>query len=282
MPTVSVVIPAHNAEETIAKAIGSIRAQTVSPDETVVACDKCSDSTAQIAGDLGATVVELDAGNGSAARNFAAKAAKGEIFFFLDADDWWEPKKIESHLSVWEEFDGSFVIDRSTPINPDGSPSYWRGGIDARGEAGWERYLYYKSWACGSSFSVKRDSYWEIGGFNDSLNKFQDVDFWVRCAHARGPAFTMPESFTNYQLSGGATVSKTTAFIEENLQAAFEGWPFATGSQKEQFRSHAYLTAAEVTPWPASISYFREAHWPVSRRFFWKCLFQSLKAPRSA
>ena len=280
--TVSVVIPAHNAELTIREAIESVGAQTVVPDETVVACDGCTDSTAEIARDAGAKVIELPKGNGSIARNAGAKTAKGDLYFFLDADDWWEPQKVERHLAAWDDFDGSFVIDRSTPWNPDGSRSYWTGGLAGPGEAGWERYLSHKAWASGSSFSVGRECYWSIGGFNEDLNKFQDVDFWIRSAYECGAAYTLSESLTNYRLSEGGSVSRTTDFIEENLVTLFAGWPFVTAQQSEAFRSHAYLMAAEVTPWSASVEYFKRARWPVGRRYFWKCLFHSLRLSRSA
>jgi len=280
--SVSVVIPAHNAEDTIAQAIVSVRGQTPAPDETVVACDGCTDKTAQTARDAGAKVVEIPRSNGSVARNAGARAAKGELLFFLDADDWWEPEKIERHLDVWSRFEGSVVMDRSTPWNPDGSRSYWTGGLDHEGPLSWGAFLSHKAWPSGSGFSVRKECYWSVAGFNEGLNKFQDVDFWVRASHACGDVYTMRDSLTNYRLSESGSVSRTTAFIEENLQVLFAGWPFATEEQKERFRSHAYLMAAEVTPWPASVAYFREAHWPVGRRFFWKSLLHSLRAQRSA
>jgi glycosyltransferase involved in cell wall biosynthesis len=280
--TVSVVIPAHNAADTIAQAIVSVREQTVRADETVVACDGCTDGTAQIAKDAGAVVVEIPKANGSVARNAGAKAAKGEVYFFLDADDWWEPEKIERHLAVWSGFSGSVVMDRSTPWNPDGSRSYWTGGLDHEGPLGWEAFLSHRAWPSGSGFSVLRECYHKVGGFNEGLNKFQDVDFWIRASHACGPIYTMRHSLTNYRLSCSPTVSKTTALLERNLQVLFEGWPFASEEQKAGFRSHSYLMAAEVTPWPASVAYFRKAHWPVGKRFFWKSLFHSLRAQRSA
>ncbi|MCH8977629.1 MAG: glycosyltransferase family 2 protein [Armatimonadetes bacterium] len=280
-PSVTVVIPAYNAERTVVEAIESVNAQSTKVLEVIVACDGCTDRTAALSERVGARALPLQKANGAVARNEAAKAANGELLFFLDADDWWEPTKVEAHLEVWERFDGSFVIDRSTPWNPDGSRSYWTGGLDSDGEAQWDAFLSHKAWASGSSFSVHRECYWKTGGFNEALSKFQDVDFWVRSAQRCGPAHTMSVSLTNYRLSSDASVSRSTSFIEENLSAIFAGWPFATEDQKDRFRSHAFLTAAEVTPWPESVAYFQKARWPIGRRFFWKCLRQSLLARRS-
>jgi GT2 family glycosyltransferase len=277
-----VVIPAYNAEGTIVRAIESAFAQTQRPNEVVVGCDGCTDATAEKARAAGAKVVEVPKANGSVARNAAVKASSGVLLFFLDADDWWGSGKVASHLEVWARQSPSFVIDRSTPVLPDGSHAYWRGGLDREGPAEWTEFLSHHAWASGSSFSVRREEYDRVGGFNERLRKFQDVDFWVRCAHACGPAYTLDASHTFYSVSGAPSVSKSTAAVEENLAALFEGWPFATNEQKSGFASHAYLTVAEVTPWPASVDAFRKAHWPVTKPFFWKCLVQSLGARRSA
>lgn len=274
--TVSVIVPAHNAEGTIAKAVDSAFRQTVPPLEVIVVCDGCTDATAEISQRLGAKVILAAKSNGSVARNIGAQAAVGDVLFFLDADDWWEPVKIERHLEAWARTEASFVIDRSTPILPDGSRARWTGGIAEERHADWSEFLGYRAWASGSSFSVLSETFRMVGGFNERLTKFQDVDFWVRAAHAAGPAYSLGRSYTNYRLSDAPTVSKGASNIESNLRCLFEGWPFATEAQRSAFASHAYLTAAEVTKWPASVALFSMAHWPIGRRYFWKCLVRSV------
>jgi glycosyltransferase involved in cell wall biosynthesis len=274
--SVSVVIPAYNAEATISQAVASAFDQTVAPQEVIVACDGCTDATAELAKKAGARVLELKKANGSVARNKGVAESSGSFVFFLDADDWWEREKVAAHLAAWSDRDCSFVIDRAVPWMGE-NRAYWTGGISQKGDAEWTAFLSHRAWASGSSFSVTRSNYDQVGGFNENLNKFQDVDFWVRCAHDCGPAYCLGEPFTNYRLSESSTVSKTTSRLEENLAALFAGWHFVSSEQKESFASHAYLTAAEVTPWPASVDLFKKAHWPVTRRFFWKSLFQSLR-----
>jgi glycosyltransferase involved in cell wall biosynthesis len=273
----SVVIPAFNAAGTIVRAVKSAFEQSVVPFEVVVGCDGCTDDTAALARGAGATALELPKANGSVARNAAVRASSGDVVFFLDADDWWQPGKTESHLSVWSRHSPSFVIDRSTPVQPDGERAHWMGGLDREGDADWTEFLSYRAWASGSSFSVSRENYDAVGGFAERLNKFQDVDFWVRCAHELGAAYTLSASYTNYSVSEAPSVSKVTSQVEENLSRLFEGWPFASPEQLATFSSHAYLTVAEVTPWPKSVDLFKKAHWPVSKPFFWKSLYQSLR-----
>lgn len=57
MPSLTVLIPAHNEAETIAMAIASVRGQTQPADEIIVIADNCTDDTAELARAAGAKVV---------------------------------------------------------------------------------------------------------------------------------------------------------------------------------------------------------------------------------
>lgn len=92
---VSVVIPAYNSEEFIGEAIGSALAQTLRISEIIVVDDGSSDQTAEVAAKLGASVIRQEHGGISVARNAGIRAAKHDWIAFLDADDLWEPKKIQ-------------------------------------------------------------------------------------------------------------------------------------------------------------------------------------------
>lgn len=92
---VSVVIPAYNSEEFIGEAISSALGQTLRVSEIIVVDDGSSDQTAEVAAKLGASVIRQEHGGISVARNAGIRAAKHDWIAFLDADDIWEPKKIE-------------------------------------------------------------------------------------------------------------------------------------------------------------------------------------------
>ena len=88
-PRVSVVIPAFNAETTIADTVRAVMAQPL-PRETfecIVVDDGSQDRTAEIAERAGALVVRLPGNQGpSAARNAGIERAQGEWIAFTDAD----------------------------------------------------------------------------------------------------------------------------------------------------------------------------------------------------
>lgn len=97
---VSVVIPAYNSEEFIGEACASVRGQTLPVSEIIVVDDGSSDRTAELAERSGASVIRQEHGGISVARNAGIRAAKHEWIAFLDADDTWEPQKIEYQLAA--------------------------------------------------------------------------------------------------------------------------------------------------------------------------------------
>lgn len=85
--TISIVIPVHNGGENFRKCLGSILESIDSPQEVIVVADGDTDGAWQLAENQGATVIRLPTAGGPArARNMGAKAAKGEIILFMDAD----------------------------------------------------------------------------------------------------------------------------------------------------------------------------------------------------
>ena len=99
---VSVLIPAFNAERYLGEAIESALAQTHPPFELIVLDDGSSDGTAEAARAFGKSVRyrrQEHEGVG-AARNHCVELARGDHLAFLDADDRWDPRKLERQLEA--------------------------------------------------------------------------------------------------------------------------------------------------------------------------------------
>ncbi len=98
-PRFSVVIPAYQAEATLARAIDSVLDQTWPAEEVLVVDDGSSDRTGEIARAYGPPVRLLRQDNAgvSAARNLGAREARGDWLAFLDADDWYYPERLAQH-----------------------------------------------------------------------------------------------------------------------------------------------------------------------------------------
>ena len=94
----SVIIPAYNASATLGEALCSVEQQHVQPFEVVVVNDGSTDETAAVIQSFMdrlplVCVDQTNAGLG-AARNAGMRAAKGDAWAFLDADDVWGSNKL--------------------------------------------------------------------------------------------------------------------------------------------------------------------------------------------
>ncbi len=114
MPFFSIIIPLYNKAPYIRKALESVLAQTYANYECIVMDDGSTDGSAEVVqctmynaqcimGEKIRLLSQPNAGV-AAARNHAAKEAKGEYLCFLDADDWWEPTFLEEMAQLIHDY----------------------------------------------------------------------------------------------------------------------------------------------------------------------------------
>lgn len=118
MPSVSVIIPAYNAEDYISQCISSVLSQTLSDIEVIVVDDGSTDKTPDIVEELSASdarlrLIRQENRYAGAARNTGIKAAGGDYLYFLDADDWIESNALEAMRDAGDSRDVDIVIARS-------------------------------------------------------------------------------------------------------------------------------------------------------------------------
>lgn len=106
-PLVTVVVPAYNSEKYIKKALDSVFRQDVEL-EVVVINDASSDGTLKKIEEYkqrdNFTLLQNKKNLGVAAsRNLGVEKARGDYIAFLDADDWWSPKKLSKQLAAMEK-----------------------------------------------------------------------------------------------------------------------------------------------------------------------------------
>jgi glycosyltransferase involved in cell wall biosynthesis len=94
LKTISVVIPAYNAERTVKQAILAAVGQRPAAHEVIVVDDGSTDGTAQVAEHWAANwplrIIRQRNQGSAVARQTGSEAATGEYIAYLDADDWWE------------------------------------------------------------------------------------------------------------------------------------------------------------------------------------------------
>jgi hypothetical protein len=103
-PVVSVIIPYYNRAAIIGRTIASVQGQTFSDWELIIVDDGSDDQAALVQAAIGDVRIRLirHARNlgVSAARNTGVAAASGRFVAFLDSDDEWLPRKLESQLTA--------------------------------------------------------------------------------------------------------------------------------------------------------------------------------------
>ncbi|HET9178125.1 MAG TPA: glycosyltransferase, partial [Terriglobia bacterium] len=218
-PTVSVIIPAFNAADTVRTALGSVQGQSFRRWEAVVIDDGSKDCTAEV-------VASLALGDGriryhkspsnrgpSAARNAGLAKAQGEYVMFLDADDWIGKDHISRLVHAL----------RRNPLAGGAYTGYTiatEGGLHERpvSAARPESLFQYAARACPFSINaclVKRKVVEDARGFDESLVVAEDWDLWQRLA--RGSVNFLPTSTCSayYRAHGGSHTRSSGRLIPD-------------------------------------------------------------------
>ena len=115
-PVVSIVTPVYNVEKFIEETMDSVRAQSYEDWELLLVEDGSKDQTVSVildylerTGDGRIRMVRMEQNGGAArARNRGVLEARGRYVAYLDADDLWEPEKLEKQIRFMEERGAAF------------------------------------------------------------------------------------------------------------------------------------------------------------------------------
>ena len=179
----SVVIPAHNAEQYIGQQLDALARETWTGDWEVVVVDNLStDRTAEIAAAFVDRIPTLrvvrayDRRGPSYPRNVGVDAARAEAVAFCDADDVICPGWLEAIGNTVQQqpfVTGALDVDR---LN-----SPWL--ADSRGRPSRSGPLRYRALfdvASGGNMAVQRELWDRLGGFSETLEAAEDIEFSMR------------------------------------------------------------------------------------------------------
>lgn len=130
MPSVSVIMPMYNSARYVARALGSLAAQTFADYELIAVNDGSTDGTAEMVASFAAgdevlrgrvRLLTHAANRGcAAARATGMQAATGDYIIHVDSDDWVEPDYLSSLHCAAVATDADVVICNMAKEWPDG------------------------------------------------------------------------------------------------------------------------------------------------------------------
>lgn len=221
-PLVSVIMAAYNAEKYIGEAIESVRAQTFTDWELVIADDASTDSTGRIADEYARKeprmrVIRLSKNSGQAiARNEAVKIARGKFLAILDADDIALPGRLEKQAAFLESRpdmaiagSGAILIDASGKQIGSKSKPLESARIAFK--------LILQTQFIHSSVMMRKEAFDKLGGYDTEYLYAEDYDLWCRMADAGLKLANLSEPLIKFRLQTGVSIiaSKTQKEQEE-------------------------------------------------------------------
>ena len=215
----SVIIPLYNKAPYVAKAIGSVLAQTYMDFELIIVDDGSKDNSADIAQQTidshgNCRMLKQENSGVSIARNNGVAASKGDYLCFLDADDWWEPNFLEEMDKLVSEFSEAGIYGTNyTIVNETKHKTrVAKVGVSEGFEKGYINYcqvyaktMYMPLWT--GAVCIPRAVFEEMQGFLKGIKLGEDFVLWIRIALKYKVAF----------------LNKPLAYYNQDVDAANRG-----------------------------------------------------------
>lgn len=225
---ISIILPSYNLSKYIWRTIESVMAQTYTNWELIVIDDGSSDNSvevikkyADVDNRIKPTYLEKNVGM-CTVFNYALEQAKGKYIARIDADDFWEPEKLNKQYEYMElnpncgaSFTWVKVIDENERELPstkcEGRDKHFN--TENRTRAQWLRtFLFEGCRVCHPSAMIRRTALDAIGGkYNYIYSQVQDYDLWIRIVK-QYDIYVLPEKLMNYRwfTSGSRNVSASS------------------------------------------------------------------------
>lgn len=270
------ILCTYNSEETALAALNAILNQSIKPNEIIVIDDCSKDATIEIIHNATKSLPEVNLIKNevnlgqSASRNKAAQIAKSEILIFFDDDDISKPERARVHIQMYlDSADISFVSSSKKYANgysvecinqnlslKNLSANDWVLKLTT----GQAKSALKNLWVPCSTCAVNRTFFLALGGFDTSMRRLEDAEFFVRAAIAKGSA-----SWSNENL-----VIRNASF------AGDKGGQIDTQFEKKLLEKHKNLLTTNQYCNAHSLSEVRSAYF--SRQYL-KFVYRAAKNP---
>ncbi|MBW7881353.1 MAG: glycosyltransferase [Caldilineaceae bacterium] len=272
---VSIVIPCHNGEAYIERAICSVLNQTYPAIEVVVIDDGSTDGSLNLIRSFGAHVRWERGPNRGAptARNRGLELARGEYIKFLDADDMLLPDCLERQVAQAQALEGgrkAIVYGDAIWVDTHGKPLPGYGHRPRRSGEDPIAHILENS-PLTSCPLHRRDYLLEIGGFDPAIPKGQEQDLHLRLVlagaefvHYPGPVYCYREHQAPGRISNRLLGQNRPLVFYEVLRGQIASIEKQTG----QPLSPAVRRVIARRFWAYGRAILREGHVPEADQYF--------------
>ena len=210
---VSIIVPVHNDEKFIQKTIQSILDQTYQNFEVLVIDDCSSDNSVELIKHFNDHRIKLFTQSknmgAAAARNLGLREATGDYVAFLDGDDYWLPKKLETQLDFMRRNNCSFCCSQYYVVSQDDEKLYL---MDAPRIIGKQRMKNCCYIGCLTAIYDRR----AVGliQIDERLRKRNDYAIWLSAIQNVGFCLSIPEPLACYRINKrGISHNKSSLFV---------------------------------------------------------------------
>lgn len=221
-PLVSIILPTHNRDSTLADSINSVLGQTFGDFELIVVDDGSTDQTSVIVNSFRDTrirYVPLSENKGAAySRNMGLAESRGELVAFQDSDDIWLPLKLEKQLAAWKEAgEDAVVYSDMLRIDARGASHYFAAPDVRTGVLVDPATNDYQVFRIGIVTVLGRKRLFEsVGGFDESLPRYIDLDILARLV-LRYRFHHIKEPLVIYRTSRGISSNPYNSYVARDI-----------------------------------------------------------------
>ena len=240
-PQVSILVPCYNCEAFLGETLDTVLAQGFTDWECVLVDDASTDrsldviqSYAERDSRFHPLVLEKNLG-AAGARNAGLEKIRGRYLAFLDADDIWEPDKLEKQVARIEETKAPIVHTSYRFVDEAGD--FLPGGVTASDKV--DLAVYMRNTEIGMSTSLlDREQVGEIS-FRD-IRLCQDTHLWLALLREGHVARGLPEVLVHYRVREGQISGSKIGMARQVLALYLEIEELALPLRWWRFFNYAY------------------------------------------